>query len=121
MIASDCLILLSGINAGEMVVIERTPTRSFARTSDQNWIVVTNDYKQLSGATSVEGNVLQQTSCGRFDRVSELLSTRGCHTPNESFDILKDHRVKMDITVQQMVFNNSNGQIELITPYSSEH
>jgi len=112
-IASDCLILLSGKSANEMVVIERTPTRFATREAQNGFIVVTNDYKELENDLSGE-SVLQSTSCSRYDRTVELLKTKIPIDSKECFDILKDDNVKMGITVQHMVFNNKNGCVELI-------
>jgi acid ceramidase len=112
-IASDCLILLSGTEASEMAVIERTPKRFSTRTSNNGSIIVTNDYKQLENNTSGE-SILQSTSCGRYDRAEQLINT---HFPKDSKDcleILKDDDVMMNITVQQMVFNTKTGDITLI-------
>ncbi len=112
-IASDCLILLSGIQENEMVVIERTPTRFATRTADKKYIIVTNDYKKLENNTQGE-SILQSTSCGRFDRALELLEKEAPTTIGKCFEILKDTKVMMGITVQQMVFNNQTGEIKLI-------
>ena len=112
-IASDCLLLLSGVTKSEMVVIERTPTRFATRKSTENFIAVTNDYKLLKNITSNNENVLQETSCGRFDRVCELLRKQTINSEEECLDILSDEKVKMGITVQQMVFHNNNGSLLL--------
>ena len=112
-IASDCLILLSGTKTNEMVVIERTPTRYATRTTENKYITVTNDYKKLENNTKKE-SVLQSTSCGRFNRTQELLKKEIPTSPDKCFDILKDKNVMMGITVQQMVFDNKTGEIELI-------
>lgn len=112
-IASDCLLLLSGIEAGEMVVIERTPQRSAVRKSTEPHILVTNDYKRLENDLIGE-SVLQKTSCGRYDRVEELLSKETPRNSDECIQILKDKDVMMGITVQQMVFDNSTGDIVLV-------
>ena len=112
-IISDCLLLLSGNKPHEMVVIERTPTRSAIRESENGFIVVTNDYKQLDN-DSKEDSVLQSTSCGRFERASLLITQKKPLNSSECFNILKDEHVMMDITVQQMVFNNKTGEINLI-------
>jgi acid ceramidase len=112
-IASDCLILLSGTKKNEKVVIERTPTRFATRTTDKKYITVTNDYKKLENNTTEE-SVLQSTSCGRFNRTEELLEKELPTDYLKCFDILKDENVMMGITVQQMVFKNNTGEIELI-------
>jgi acid ceramidase/N-acylethanolamine-hydrolysing acid amidase len=112
-IASDCLILLSGTETKEMVVIERTPTRFATRTTESKFITVTNDYKKLENNTKEE-SVLQLTSCGRFNRTQELLEKQVPTDFEKCFDILKDENVMMGITVQQMVFRNETGEIKLI-------
>ncbi len=112
-IASDCLILLSGTEPKEMVVIERTPKRFSTRTSNSGSIIVTNDYKQLENNTSGE-SILQSTSCGRYDRAEQLINTRFPKDSKDCLEILKDDDVMMNITVQQMVFNTKTGDITLI-------
>jgi acid ceramidase/N-acylethanolamine-hydrolysing acid amidase len=74
-IASDCLLLLSGIKSDEMVVIERTPTRFATRKAADNFITVTNDYKLIEN-NSGEESLLQSTSCSRFDRAEVLLKSQ---------------------------------------------
>ena len=112
-IVSDCLLLLAGTKKGEMVVIERTPTRSATRTTETNFIIVTNDYKLIENNISKE-SMLQSTSCGRFERAEELLGLDIPKTNADCFKILKDEDVMMGITVQQMVFEIETGEIELI-------
>ena len=111
-IASDCLLLLSGIGAQDRVVIERTPRRAAIRESDEQFIAVTNDYKTLQNGTV--SNILQATSCSRYDRALTLL--RGAIPQNNEacMNILQDEDVAMQITVQQMVFNNKTGEISLL-------
>ncbi len=112
-IASDCLLLLSGIKEDEMVVIERTPKRFATRYSENNYIVVTNDYKTLENNTEGK-SILQSTSCGRYNRAQNLINTLYPENPEACLSILKDSEVMMGITVQQMVFANANGEIKLI-------
>ncbi len=113
MIASDCLILLSGIKTDEMAVIERTPKRFATREAENGFITVTNDYKKLENNLTGE-SVLQSTSCRRYDRTQELLKVKIPSNFQECFNILKDENIMMGITVQQMVFHNNTGQVELI-------
>ncbi len=112
-IASDCLILLSGAQINEMVVIERTPKRFATRRTETKFIAVTNDYKKLENNTS-DDSELQSTSCCRFNRTQELLAEQIPADYEQCFNILKDDKVMMGITVQQMVFNNETGEIKLI-------
>lgn len=112
-IASDCLLLLSGTKPEEMAVIERTPKRSATRNSKNGFVSVTNDYKLLENGKSGESQ-LQATSCGRYNRACELISKKLPTNSGECLEILQDEKVMMGITVQQMVFNNKTGDIELI-------
>ena len=112
-IASDCLLLLSGTKGGELAVIERTPKRFAARDPENGHIVVTNDYKKLENVSMAQG-LLQSTSCGRYERAEEVLNKAKPASESGCLEILKDDSIMMGITVQQMVFNNKNGNIELI-------
>ena len=113
-IACDCLLLLSGMAPHEKIVIERTPKRHALRGENDPFVVVTNDYKKLDNAEEDSNNLLQTTSCGRFDRTSELLKDRQRDHGRSFADILKDPEIKMMITVQQMVFDNATGEIEMV-------
>lgn len=112
-IASDCLILLSGIREHEMVVVERSPKRFATRIAQNGYVVVTNDYKELENNVS-GASVLQSTSCSRYERTVELLKANLPVDSNECFKILRDDKVLMGITVQHMVFDNNKGRAELI-------
>jgi predicted choloylglycine hydrolase len=46
-LASDSLLLLTGVRAGEMAVIERTPSRAEIRFGESASIFVTNDYRTM--------------------------------------------------------------------------
>ncbi len=112
-IASDCLALLSGTKSNEMVVIERTPKRFATRKSKNKFIIVTNDYKELENNLNGD-SLLQSTSCGRYDQTKALLTNKLPNDFNDCIEILKDEKVMMGITVQQMVFDNKSGDIKLI-------
>ena len=110
-IVCDCLLLLSGTQADELVVIERMPSQSATRTVDGGSIVVTNDYHLLHEWAVDQGNVLGTTSCGRFERAAHLLRQQPPQTADACYRILNDSAVKMGITVQQMVFNTKKNQL----------
>lgn len=113
-IASDCLLLLSGVENDEKVVIERTPKRSAHRGQSDDFVVVTNDYKVLDNSTpGTAQNTLQATSCGRFDSAGRLLSSQEKYDEKTCMAILKNPDVMMEITMQQMVFHNKTGEISL--------
>lgn len=115
LIASDCLLLLSGVSEEEKVVIERTPTRFASRETDDRFIVVTNDYKKLENNLSLgEENILQSTSCGRYDRAIQLLNQKQINNKDSCLNVLNDDNIKMNITAQQMIFDNITGDILVI-------
>ncbi|WP_196893459.1 C45 family peptidase [Aureivirga marina] len=109
-IICDCLLLLSGTNSEEKIVIERTPKRAEIRKPEENHIIVTNDYKKLEN-TNLSHNLLQETSCGRYNKTNELLNQKSPENLEDCISILKNPDVQMGITVQQMVFNNKTGEI----------
>ncbi|AXG68763.1 acyl-coenzyme A:6-aminopenicillanic acid acyl-transferase [Kordia sp. SMS9] len=112
-IICDCLLLLSGTKHHEKVVIERTPKRTETRISEEGFIVVTNDYKQLQNGRAA-GNILQATSCGRFDSTTTLLRANKVQQEQQCLEVLQHQNVMMGITMQQMVFTVNTGEIKLI-------
>ena len=107
-IPGNCLLLVSGIGPGEMLVIERTPTRSAIRQAEAGRVIVANDYLKLDAETTLANTELQSSSCGRYSRVATLLQKpptglQGC------LDYLRNPAVKMSITVQQMAFHAASG------------
>ncbi len=108
-LASDSLLLLTGIRAGEMAVIERTPTRAEIRFGDSGRVFVTNEYRAMRTAFRTPTSDLQATACSRYDRVSALVSSRVPQDASQCLNYLSDPGVRMEITVQQMVFQASTG------------
>ncbi len=116
-ISSDCLSLVSGTKPGEMVVIERSPSRFGLRKPKDGFVVVTNDYRALDGRQNgVGGSELAATSCTRFDRTNELLTSSPPTEPRDCFQVLGDDRVRMTITVQTMAFCAASGTTEVRLP-----
>jgi hypothetical protein len=116
-IPSDCLLLVTGPNSGQMAVIERAPTRHALRKPENGFIIVTNDFRRLAADESGAGiSELARTSCGRFDRVAELLARQRPTTPAECFDVLGDPRVRMNITMQSMVMLSQSGHLAVRRP-----
>lgn len=111
-IICDCLLLVAGTSAKEMIVIERTPRSSKTRSAENGFIIVTNDYKKIA-YESKNQSALKDTSCGRYDQTKRLLHQALPTTASDCFEILNDKAVKMQITVQQMVFSANTGLIEV--------
>ena len=106
-IPCDCLLLVTGIKKGEAVAIERTPTRYAHRWINNGFVAVTNDYVSLKIGDEANNinNALASTSCGRMNRIVELLEQAIPTDEKRCFGYLSDQGVIMDITEQQMVFN----------------
>lgn len=110
-IVSDCMLLLTGTEQGEMVVIERTPTKHAIRRPENGCIIVTNDYILLADETAAAtGGELESTSGDRFECVQSQLRTGRPGSVAECLPILRDASVQMDITVQQMAFSAATGE-----------
>lgn len=114
-IAPDCLLLVTGVRQGEMVVIERTPTRGTLRSPEKGLLVVTNDYRLGPSRGTMHGE-LTTTSCARFDRAAKLARERRPTTAGECMGILSDKQVKMGITVQHMVMRAATGELVVELP-----
>jgi acid ceramidase len=114
-IACDCLLLVTGVRAGELVVIERTPSRAAVRGPQDGVVVVTNDYRAMSRAEVNDGE-LARTACGRFDRAQLRALAEHPEDAAACFAILCDPEVRMGITVQQMVMHAGSGALEVRIP-----
>jgi acid ceramidase len=106
----DCLLLLTGTRPGEMVVIERTPTRHALRAAQGGCVAVTNDYQRLNANAGEVTSELLATSCGRYQRVDAMCHKQLPQSPDACFAYLSDPNVQMQITVQQMVFRAATGE-----------
>ena len=115
-IPCDCLLLLTGVKAGELVVIERTPTRHAIRYAVNGQISVTNSYQKIVADTGTPTSELLATSCNRFNRIQELVSQRRPISAEACLEHLSDPGVRMKITMQQMVFQASTGKHWLKLP-----
>ncbi|MHA3913656.1 C45 family peptidase [Halovulum sp. GXIMD14793] len=108
-IPCDCLLPVTGMLPDEMLVIERTPTRHAIRRARNGFVHATNDYRLIDPDTCGFLSALQSTSCGRFDRLNDLLVVNAVQTPEACLKVLSDPGVVMSITVQQMVFQATTG------------
>jgi acid ceramidase len=109
-LASDALLLVSGVHHGERTVIERTPLRAARRLpQDDGVMVVTNDYRALAVDGATGRSDLAATACARFDRAAAHLATHRGLDADACLALLSDPGVRMAITVQQMVFQAATG------------
>ncbi|OUS29200.1 hypothetical protein A9Q99_08785 [Gammaproteobacteria bacterium 45_16_T64] len=111
-IPCDCLLLVTGLTNDECVVIERTPSRFAQRWAKDGVVTVTNDFINLkvSADKHIPDNELVASSCGRFNRICELLQDKP-KDADECMAYLSDSKVQMDITEQQMVFHARSGAV----------
>jgi hypothetical protein len=106
----DCLLLLTGTLPGELVVIERTPSRHATRVPEDGYVCVTNGYLKLDTGIGSSSNGLLATWCQRFQRVQTLIKNRRPQNSDDCFRYLSDPEVRMHMTVQQMVFRAATGE-----------
>jgi hypothetical protein len=109
-IPCDCLLLLTGAKPGQLVVIERTPSRHAIRGPQAGYVCVTNGYQQLEAELGSAPTGLLATWCQRFQRVEALINNRRPRNPEDCFRYLSDSQVRMQMTVQQMVFRAATGE-----------
>lgn len=112
-IACDALFLVTGVAAGQMCVVERTPSRAAIRRAEDGLVVLTNDFRELRvDLPAASGsNDLLASACGRFERAMERAIHERPVDVGGCFAILGDPRVRMDMTIQRMVFQPSTGTI----------
>jgi len=109
-IPCDCLLLLTGTLPGQMVVIERTPLRRAVRSPQAGYICVTNGYQALSASAGNAPSELMATCCQRLERMEALIRNRRPNDADDCFRYLNDPEVRMNMTVQQMVFRAATGE-----------
>ena len=115
-ITADCLLLVTGSREGELVVIERTSSRAALRAAENGILVVTNDYRVMPGEAPEHVGELARTADSRFVRAHQLTHERRPITPTACFEILRDAKVRMDMTVQQMFMHAASGTLDVRDP-----
>jgi predicted choloylglycine hydrolase len=121
-ILSDCLLMVVGVNNGEMVVIERTPNRYAIRYPENDFLVVTNDYRKLKeskggNSSGADLHDILGSACTRYDGAVRCLKEKLPETPADAYDILSDPDVFFGkITDQQMVMCPATGFIDARYP-----
>jgi len=115
-ITADCLLLVTGVREGELIVIERTSSRAELRTAENGILVVTNDYRAMPGEVPEHVGELARTADARFLRAHQLTHWKRPMTPSACFEILSDAKVRMDMTVQQMFMHAASGTLDVRDP-----
>ncbi len=110
---SDGLLLVTGTEPSEMVVIERSPSRYAHRHADSTGLlVVTNSYKRIPTGTTTAPRELAQSADNRETGVCT-----GCslgirpRTLEECMEVLRRPDVRMAITMQRVAMRASDGAL----------
>ncbi|ADV68526.1 C45 family autoproteolytic acyltransferase/hydolase [Deinococcus maricopensis] len=113
---ADCLLLITGVNNDERLVIECTPTRHATRTAPTGPLVVANDYQQLHAAPPASPDALHASSGGRYACALALAREHHPQEADACLRILTNPGVRMGITVQHMVLNARSGAVTVRPP-----
>ena len=117
-ITSDCLLLLTGPKANQMLVIERTPTNHAHRHPEDGQLILTNDFRVSSQPAPQTDSPLYSSTCSRYDATCQQLDSGHPSTPEDCFPILNHADVRMSITVQQMVMSARSGELFVRTQHA---
>lgn len=119
-LAAPCLLTVVGTENRQRVVIERTPRRCVQRLAEQGKaLLVTNHYRLLFRSQTCGIPELDETTCGRYDALSESFAD---HTAEATVDdstllhALADPAVIQDITAQHVIIRPRTRQIRLLVP-----
>ena len=101
-VASDCLLLVTGVRNDEMAVIERTPTRSEIRHPDSGFVAVANEYLALEGEAQCTPTELLETSSGRYARAAQLLADAMPTTPEGCLECAESDPTATLVVINQL-------------------
>ncbi len=119
-LTTAALFTLVGTRNEERVVIERTSTRHalrWARAGEP--LVTTNDFRLLELQPGPADQwSLQQTSCGRYDRLCRLASSRphASIADEQLLYWLTDPAVRQEITAQHVIIRPAAKEMRLFVP-----
>jgi hypothetical protein len=107
-ILTDCLIMVVGNKPGQMVVIERTPTKYCWRGPENGILVLTNDYRIMDGELTGIDNTIINTSCSRYERVMEIAKDK------DPMEVLTDDKVIIPgMTAYHTVMQPGTGDLQV--------
>jgi len=113
----DCLLLLSGIQKGQIAVIERTPSRSAVRLLSSGYLAVTNHYHLLqAGSNRPDYAVTGQEPFGqgsreRYEAALWQLSQHPPRTPASCFSLLADAPFRQENTILRVAMKAATGEL----------
>ena len=119
-LTAGALFTVVGNENHQRVVVERKPSAFVLRhpIADEP-LVTTNDYRLLNASKDGSIEMLLQTSCSRFDALSQFFAKH--HAADEVGDsqllyALTDSRVQQTITAQHMIFRPRKMLSRLFAP-----
>lgn len=117
---TSCLYTLVGSNNDQRVVIERTPRKSALRWAKPcEPLIATNHYRMIGNNPSGTENILQDTTCGRFDRFTSLLqqiNPENIPDDDQLLWMLTDPDVVQNITAQHVIICPRKRTMNLFVP-----
>ncbi len=111
-ICSDCILLVTGTEAGQFVIVERSPSRAAVIRPTDGVLIATNHYQELEAPDEQlikPDDERERTTIDRHCRLDERLAGERPATFKQCLSLLRDPNIFMDITVQQMVFQPATG------------
>ncbi len=119
-LTAGALFTVVGTENSQRVVVERKPSAFVLRrpVGDEP-LVTTNDYRLLNASEHGSIEMLLQTSCSRFDSLSQLFAKHLVTDEigdSELLYVLTDPRIKQTITAQHMIFRPREMLSRLFAP-----
>jgi hypothetical protein len=119
-LTTSALFTLAGTTNDQRVVIERAPKRFALRWGEADKpLLTTNHYRHMDHAVARDAWDLERTSCGRYDRLWHLASSRSAGespTEEELLYWLSDEQVRQEITAQHVLIRPARGEMRLFVP-----
>lgn len=119
-LTAGALFTVVGTENHQRVVVERKPSAFVVRRPiGDEPLVATNDYRLLNASEQGSMQMLLQTSCSRFDVLSQLfLKHRATDEIADSHLLyaLTDPRIRQTITAQHMIFRPREKSSRLFAP-----
>lgn len=119
-LVSPALITLVGIQNDQRAVIERSPRRFAVRKPDGDLpLITTNHYQSLFVGGPIGEGQLYQSTCGRLDRLCDLLKNRRFDSPIDDgflLYLLSDPEVRQTITAQHIILRPRQQTARLLVP-----
>lgn len=118
-LAVGALITLAGRENAQRVVVERAPNDAALRWANGDEpLVTTNHYRALDMESGALAGGLDQTACGRWERLAELAGAWRGREPEdkEVLCALQDWGVQQEITAQHVLMDPVRGDLRVFVP-----